>query len=252
MSTLRHRLHSAGSATYQTLFGGSPAIVRQFAALGTLRALWHPLYGVTLNGSDVAAWRDLVAGYVLVQATPGAQPAYNATGWGAMPTIDYAGAEYLACAHADWNTLFGGDDANCVISLAHSCSGGNTCFAGFFGATATVRIMMFQSTSQGQRAYYRATASLAYGAPSTAFRHEAAQSVGIAAKVFVNGAQAGAGDVNAGSFTLSRFVTGCSYEDASGPIYFTTGKQGIVALYSTVSDHAALSALMTALGYAPD
>jgi len=249
MSTLRHRLHSAGSATYQTLLGGGGLIAR-FAAIGTLRALWHPSYGITLNGSDVAAWRDLVAGYVLAQGTPGAQPAYNVTGHGTMPTIDYAGAQYLECVHADWNTLFGGDDTNCVIGLAHDCSGGNTCFAGLFGTGVNQRIMLFQSTAQVQRAYYRGAGSRVYGAPSTDFRHEVAQNVGVAATIYVNGTSAGAGDIDAGAFTLSRFVTGCSYVDS--PTYFTTGKQSIVCLYSTVSDHAALSALMTAQGYAPD
>jgi len=251
MSTLRHRLHSAGSATYQTLLGGGGLIAR-FAAIGTLRALWHPSYGITLNGSDVAAWRDLVAGYVLAQGTPGAQPAYNVTGHGTMPTIDYAGAQYLECVHADWNTLFGGDDANCVIALAHDCVGGDTCFAGLFGETIYERIMLFEKSSSAKREYYRAAPNLLYADPSSAFRHEVAENVGTTVKVFENGSQIATGTVNAGVLTLKRMVTGCIYYDADVPKRFATGKQGIVALYSTVSDHAALSALMTACGYGPD
>jgi len=248
MSTLRHRLHSAGSATYQTLFGGSPSIVRQLAALGTLRALWHPSYGITLNGSDVAAWRDLVAGYVLAQATPGAQPTYNATGWNGNPCLVYAGAEYLLCSHADWNTFFGGDDTDCAMCFVHDAVGSGTQYlGGLYGSVYNDKIDVYPHS--GVDYYFRR--NLPIGKAASGKRHTLGRNIGTAGQIWINGVLGNSATLDTTAVTPLHFCHGCSYNTGS-PANYATANEGVVALYSTVTDPAALAALITACGYAYD
>jgi len=254
MSTLRHRLHSAGSATYQTLLGGGGGgLIARFAALGTLRALWHPSYGITLNGSGVAAWRDLVAGYVLAQATPGAQPACNATGWNGSPCLEFAGAQYMACAHADWDTFFGGDDTDVVLAAAIDADASTAVLYPVALNTGGTSWIAYVTDATNRDTYIRTATFINAADGATGKRHVAVQSVGTAATIFRNGADVKAATLNAGSLTLTEATIGTRTGAGGVPsnTYFI-GTMGIVAFYSTVSDHAALSALMTACGYGPD
>ena len=230
------------------LSGNVRSPVARFAALGTLRALWHPAYGVTLNGSTVAAWRDLVAGYDYVQATPGAQSTYNATGWAGMPQLEFAGAQYMACAHADWNTFFGGNDTNVVLAGAIDAPADGAVLYTFGVYGATANWIARAKTAVNTTLYVRGGSFFA-GAAATGKRHEAVESVGTVGTIYRNGSVLATQEFDVGSLTVTHAAIGTRMTSGSPDATYFIGKMGIIAFYSTVSNHAALSALMTQCGY---
>jgi hypothetical protein len=88
---------------YGGLVGMRQGLIAPFQVRGAAGSSWSPVdlgaalrlwlkadVGITLNGSDVAAWADQSGnGFNLVQATAAQQPAYNATGFNGRPTVDF-------------------------------------------------------------------------------------------------------------------------------------------------------------------
>jgi hypothetical protein len=104
-----------------------------FGGAGAAPAGWTPLdlgakvlvyvdtkaSSITQSGGTASQINNLVSGPHMVQATPGNQPAYNATGFGAgKPSLDFDGADDLMLATG--------------ISL-----GGTTCAAAMIGILST-------------------------------------------------------------------------------------------------------------------
>ncbi len=48
---------------------------------------------ITLSGSQVTSWRDVVAGYNMVQAVSGARPVYSASNFNGAPSLYYDGLD---------------------------------------------------------------------------------------------------------------------------------------------------------------
>lgn len=48
---------------------------------------------ITLSGSQVSSWKDVVAGYDVVQAVGGARPLYSATGFNGAPGLTFDGLD---------------------------------------------------------------------------------------------------------------------------------------------------------------
>jgi hypothetical protein len=241
---------AAGAPATSESRATEPNALLDHQALGVLRALWRPDRGITVDGSAVTAWTDQVASYVLAQATPGAQMTYAPTGWAGKPCLTCAGAQYMVCTHDDWNTFFGGDDANCVLALAHNCAVGNSEPLGVFGVNTNNRIFVWLVAAGAQVRYYRASVGLtgATNSGGSGNRHHVARNIATASELYLNGASVGSGTVNAAAMTLTHVALGAqvlSYIDS-----YATGNIGPVALYSTLTNPSALTELWNALGWA--
>jgi hypothetical protein len=56
---------------------------------------------ITLSGAAVTSWKDIIAGYDLVQAVSGARPLYSATSFGGAPGVTFDGIDdELTCTTA--------------------------------------------------------------------------------------------------------------------------------------------------------
>lgn len=243
----------AGAADATSADVGTVADVKlDFAALGTLRALWLPTHGVTVVSDKATAWVDCVAGYTLVQATPGAQLTYDATGWLGRPRLTAAGAQYMVCSHADWNTLFGGNDTDTVLVAATDAAATATVRhrVGLYGA-AIADIASLAATASSELAYQRGSLTYNSGATPSGKRLDVVQNVGTTASAYVNGALVGApATLNSDASSLSAVCIGVYYRYLTPTGLYFVGSLGPIALYNTVSDHAALAALVAAYGYA--
>jgi hypothetical protein len=227
-------------------------LVRAHQELGVLRELWLPDRGIAVDGSACTAWTGCCAGHVLVQATPGAQMTYAPTGWGSKPCLTCAGAQYMVCTHDDWNTFFGGDDADCVLALAHNCNVNDGIPVGAFGASTSHRIFLWLLRASTKVAYYRISSALNGAANSggSGNRHHVTRNVSTAASAYLNGLSVGDGTVDVLPMTLTHVAIGAQVVSGAAPNAYATGDIGPIALYSTLTDPAALTALWNALGWA--
>lgn len=74
------------------LFGGQSAWTP--TQLGSsLVTWWDASQGVTESGGLVSAWADRVGGATVTQATGSLKPAYQATGMGGLPVLNFDGAD---------------------------------------------------------------------------------------------------------------------------------------------------------------
>ncbi|MEO9297563.1 hypothetical protein [Devosia alba] len=48
---------------------------------------------ITLSGTQVTSWKDVIAGYDMVQAVSGARPVWSADGFNGAPAVDYDGID---------------------------------------------------------------------------------------------------------------------------------------------------------------
>lgn len=219
--------------------------LREHQALGVLRALWLPNQGISLSDGKVATWSDMVSGYQLVQETAASRLAYDADGWDGMPCLVASGAQYMVCTHANWNTYFGGDDANTVIAMAHSVEAPSV-LVGIFGASTAHRSCMWISSTMR---YLRSSSSYFQGTLGSGLRHHVVRNVGTAGQIWRNGELSASSAIDAASITVSRVAVGAHVTDSAVDNY-ASGSFGPIAIFSTLDSPAGLTALWNRRGWA--
>jgi hypothetical protein len=132
MSTLRHRLHSAGSATFRTMFSSPPGaayLASRFSAIGggasAVRWSRPGAAYMTLSGSDVTQWNDLAGNGN--HGTDGTdRPAFVDPGGGADPYIVFTGAnnDHIDVPYAQGNSA---TKYSVLVSFRATTTGGAQC-----------------------------------------------------------------------------------------------------------------------------
>jgi len=246
----------AGKVRYSLDDGATYSAPETLAASMTLGGFGITFAAGTYNTNNtykatVAAWTSL-EGYVASQATPGKQPVYSSVAWDGHPSLTFDGVDdILVCTHTDWNTLYGGDDANTVLVCALD-SAASTSFrycVGLYGTTAVDVAAMLVDVDSVLR-YNRGGTAHGSDSAATGRRHDLVCNVGTNVAAYVNGVAAGApGTLNRGASTLASVAIGGYYLNGT-PGYYTVGNIAAVLLGSTVSDPAGLTARLNAIGIA--
>jgi hypothetical protein len=224
------------------------SLLAEYRSVGVLRALWIPGLRTTYVDDKVATWRDLVKGYLLEQDDEDARFTVSSTGWNGRRMFTCAGAQYMTCEHADWNTLFGGDDADCALVLVHDLAD-STMPLGLYGATASHRIALWFASSTARLIREGTDFSGGAGSQGSGLRHHIVKNVGAVASVYRDRMLMDSGALDAASQTLVRLAVGAMVVDAGGASTFAVGDIGAIAVYSTISDEVGLSAQLARYGY---
>jgi hypothetical protein len=224
------------------------SLISEFSSVGVLRALWLPGLRATYVDDKVAAWRDLVKGYLLEQDDADARFTVSSTGWNGRRMFTCAGAQFMTCEHEDWNTLFGGDDADCALMLVHDLAD-STMPLGLYGATASHRIAMWFASSTARLIREGTDFSGGAGSQGSGLRHHVVKNVGAVASVYRNGLLVATGALDAASQTLERLAVCAMVIPEGNPTTFATGDIGAIALYSNINDEAALGMQVGRRGY---
>lgn len=243
-----NRRYPSHSARRRLISDNTSGILRAHQGLGVLRALWLPDRGVWANGGVVAAWRDLVHGYVAAQATPGKQPAYTPTGWDGKPCLTFDGSDdILVCTASALVAPFAGTDSNTVLAVAHDSSD-VTATVVCLGGTTTTDTAQYHLGASSADYYYRGATNLSVASGSGS-RHTIVRNTGTNWEILRNGVSV-AGPAAKASTTMApgRLSLGAYLTDAL-ETYYTAANIGPVALYSTLDDPAGLTSLWNKLGW---
>ena len=91
---------------------------------------------VTTSNGNVSAWNDISGnGNTLVQATTGAQPKYQSSGWAGLGSINFAGAAFLSTANPVFSdNLYGASTVFVVANQANLAGSRAMAWSGVYGS----------------------------------------------------------------------------------------------------------------------